>query len=86
MSVQSGACIAIAEDLESNLDDASDLTLGAVVCGNPSKALRARERNSRPPTRQDTRLFTQVSIVASYALFCLNHIDLVKNALLKHFA
>ena len=36
-------------DDEVELEDSSDLTLGGIVCGNPSKALRMRSR-----ARQET--------------------------------
>ena len=35
----------VLDGVEEDADDTSDLTLGGIVCGNPSKALRLRARH-----------------------------------------
>ncbi len=54
----------LSEPLE-DMDDASDLTLGGVVCGNPSKALRSRAKTRihTPDSKQEhkDKLFAKVS-------------------------
>ena len=50
---------------ENDFEDLSDLTLGGIVCGNPSKALRTRLRTRQEsPTSQEhhEKLFARVSV------------------------
>ena len=44
------------------MEDASDLTLGGVVCGNPSKALKSRQRHllADHDNEKLSKLFEQV--------------------------
>ena len=52
-------------DDENDFEDLSDLTLGGIVCGNPSKALRTRLRTRQEsPTSQEhhEKLFARVSV------------------------
>ena len=55
-------------DEENDFEDLSDLTLGGIVCGNPSKALQTRLRTRQEsPTSQEhhEKLFARVSVTIS---------------------
>ena len=46
------------------VDDASDLTRGGVVCGNPSQALRARGKQGQPTSvKQVPQLLAKVNLI-----------------------
>ncbi len=65
------------------MDDASDLTLGGVVCGNPSKALRSRAKTRihTPDSKQEhkDKLFAKVSSAPNFELSPSSHPVWVSN-------